>query len=181
MTRCLDDKTLFLLSEGEDDNEDRLHVERCQSCAERFERIARDLEFIRKVLQRDPASIGLAPIRMPFLYRLLPIAAALLFGIALVWGESRLWNRTSPSSAELTSNSDLSQFLNQVNDALFGDTNARNGSVSPPDSDVASLQVALGQDCADECRELFANLMLEPSTKTSNRSQPIRPTGLRSR
>ena len=181
MNQCLNDKTLFLLSEGEDDSEERLHVERCQSCAERGKRIARDLEFIRKTLQRDPASISLAPARMPILYRSLPIAAALLLGIALVWGESRLWNRTSPSSAEFTSNGDLSQFLNQVTDALFSDTNVRDGSVSPPDSDVASLQVALGQDCADECREIFSNLMLEPSAKTNNRSQPIRPTGFRSR
>jgi len=181
MTRCLDDKTLFLLSEGEDDNEERLHVGRCQSCAERFERIARDLEFIRKVLQRDPASISLAPIRMPFHYRLLPIAAALLFGIALVWGESRLWNRTSPSSAELTSNSDLSQFLNQVADALFSETNVRDASVISPDSDVAAVQVALGQDCANECQELSANLMQESSTNANNRSQTAQAAALRPR
>ena len=181
MTRCLDDKTLFLLSEEEDHSEERLHVERCQSCAERCKRIACDLEFIRNTLRKDSPSISLEPIRMPFLYRSLPIAAALLLGIALVWGESRIWSPNLPSSIELAFNSDLSQFVDQVTAALFSDANVRDASPSAPDSDVAALQVALGQDCADECRELFANLMLEPTANANNRSQTAQPAGLRSR
>ena len=163
MTRCLNDKTLFLLSEGVGGSEPRFHLESCQSCAERYDRITADLEFITNTLQAASSSISLTPLRMPILYRSLPIAAALLLGIALVWSESRLWSPISSSSTESAFSTDLSQFLDQVSDALFSDANGRAPRVSPPDSDVASLQAALGHDCSDECRELFAGVGHEPS------------------
>jgi len=121
------------------------------------------MEFIRNTLQKAPTSIRLAPLRMPILYRSLPIAAALLLGIALVWGESRLLNSISPSSTELTFNRDLTQFLDQVSDALFSNANGKDSEVSSSDPDVASVQAALGQDCSNECRELFASLVQERS------------------
>jgi hypothetical protein len=163
MTRCLDEKTLFLLSEGYGGKDQRLHLEGCQSCAQRYDRIAADLDFISNTLQKAPPSIRLAPLRMPILYRSLPIAVALLLGIALVWGESRLWSPLSPSSTESAFNRDLSQFLDQVSDALFSNANGRDTPESSPDLDVASVQAALGQDCSSECRELFASLAQERS------------------
>jgi hypothetical protein len=163
MTGCLNDRNLFLINEGDGDKEQHSHLESCPSCAQRYHRITADMEFIRNTLQKAPASIRLAPLRMPILYRSLPIAAALLLGIALVWGESRLLNSISPSSTELTFNRDLTQFLDQVSDALFSNANGKDSEVSSSDPDVASVQAALGQDCSNECRELFASLVQERS------------------
>jgi len=92
------------------------------------------------------------------LYRSLPIAVALFLGIALVWGESRLLSPISPSSTELIFNRDLTQFLDQVSDALFSNATGKDSEVISSDPDVASVQAALGQDCSNECRELFASL-----------------------
>jgi hypothetical protein len=163
MTRCLNDRNLFLMNEGDGDKEQHSHLESCPSCAQRYHRITADLQFIRNTLQKAPASIRLAPLRMPILYRSLPIAVALLFGIALVWGESRLLNPISPSSTELNFNRDLTQFLDQVSDALFTNPNDRDARAISPDPDIDSVQAALGQDCSSECRELFASLVQERS------------------
>jgi hypothetical protein len=163
MTRCLNDRNLFLMNEGDGDKEQHSHLESCPSCAQRYHRITADLQFIRNTLQKAPAAIRLAPLRMPILYRSLPIAVALLFGIALVWGESRLLNPISPSSTELNFNRDLTQFLDQVSDALFTNPNDRDARAISPDPDIDSVQAALGQDCSSECRELFASLVQERS------------------
>jgi hypothetical protein len=163
MTRCLNDRNLFLMNEGDGDKEQHSHLESCPSCAQRYHRITADLQFIRNTLQKAPASIRLAPFRMPILYRSLPIAVALLFGIVLVWGESRLLNPISPSSTELNFNRDLTQFLDQVSDALFTNPNDRDARAISPDPDIDSVQAALGQDCSSECRELFASLVQERS------------------
>ena len=158
MTRCLDEKALFLLSEGDGESERQSHLENCLSCAQRYDRLAADVEFISTTLQKAPPSIHPVPLRMPIFYRSLPFAVALLLGIALVWGESRLWKPISPSSTESAFNSDLSQFLDQVNDALFSNATGSNTRVIAPDPDVASVQAALGQDCSEACRELLASL-----------------------
>ena len=81
----------------------------------------------------------------------------------LVWGESRLLNPISPSSTELNFNRDLTQFLDQVSDALFTNPNDRDARAISPDPDIDSVQAALGQDCSSECRELFASLVQERS------------------
>src|SRR5215467_15278735 len=116
MTGCLNDRRLFLIHEGDGDREQRFHLENCQSCAMRYERLTADLEVLDRTLSNvSPSLHRLMPLRMPVLYRSLPIAAALLLGVVLVWGESRLWTPISTSS-ELSSNVELSQFLDQVSD-----------------------------------------------------------------
>jgi len=163
MTGCLNDKRLFLIHEGDGDSEQRFHLENCQSCATRYERLTADLDVLGRTLSTvSPSLHRLTPLRMPVLYRSLPIAAALLLGVVLVWGESRLWNPISTSS-ELSSNVDLSQFLDQVSDALFSSAGDKDARAVAPDPDIASVQAALGQDCSTECRELFASLMQDRS------------------
>ena len=70
-----------------------------------------------------------------------------------MWGESRLWR--PDSSSEQILSGDVSQFLEQVSDAIFD--RGSMGEVEPAssDSDLASVQVALGENCSDECREIF--------------------------
>ena len=153
MIRCLEDKTLFLLSEGEASEEQRSHLQNCQACLERYREIERDLRLITHTLQQDPAPFRFAAPRASIFLRSLPIAAGVLLAIALVWGESRLWR--PDSSSEQTLSGDLSQFLEQVSEAIFDGGNIRGVETSSSDSDLASVQVALGENCADECRGLF--------------------------
>ena len=162
MIGCLNDRSLFLINEGDGDSEQQSHLENCRSCAKRYERLVADLALLGNTLAHAAPSVHAAPLRMPIFYRSLPIAVALLLGIVLVWGESRLWNPISPSS-EVTFNRDLTQFLDQVSDALFSNSNDRDAHAISQDPDIESVQAALGQDCSNECRELFASLTQDRS------------------
>ena len=153
MIRCLEDKTLFLLSEGEASEEQRSHLQSCQVCTERYHEIERDLRLITQTLRREPPPLPVTAPRAPVLFRSLPIAAGVLLAITLMWGESRLWRPDSSSEQRLSS--DISQFLEQVSDAIFDSGSMGEVEPSSSDSDLASVQVALGENCSDECRGLF--------------------------
>jgi hypothetical protein len=154
MTQCLEDKTLFLLSEGETSEEQRSHLQSCKLCTERYHEIERDLRLITHTLQQEPPPLPVIASRAPIVFRALPIAAGVLLTVAFLWGENRLWR--PDSSLEQRFSGDVSQFLEQVSEAIFD--GGSTGEVESPssDSDLASVQVALGENCADECRGLFS-------------------------
>jgi hypothetical protein len=171
MIRCLEDKTLFLLSEGEASAEQRSHLQSCQACTERYREIERDLRLITHTLQQEPAPFRFAAPRAPIFLRSLPIAAGVLLVIALMWGESRLWQ--PDSSSEQTLNGDVSQFLEQVSEAIF-DRGSREVETASSESDLASVQVALGENCSAECRELFINsLSTDTKSKAKTEDRPV--------
>ena len=170
MNPCLEDKALFLMSEGEVSEEQRSHLLSCPTCAERYHEMGRDLRFITQTLQQEPPPLRIAA-RAPIVYRSLPIAAGVLLAIALLWGESRLW-RPNPTS-EQTLNGDVSQFLEQVSEAIF-DRGSREVETASSESDLASVQVALGENCSAECRELFINsLSTDTKSKAKTEDRPV--------
>jgi hypothetical protein len=184
MIRCLEDKTLFLMSEGEASEEQRSHLQSCQACTERYHEIERDLRLITHTLQREVPPLRFTTSSGSIFFRSLPLAAGVLLAIALVWGESRLWRLDS--SSEQTLSGDISQFLEQVADAIFD--RGSMGEVEPAssDSDLASVQVALGENCSDDCRGLFNNSLSTTNTKSKTKAvdrpvvtakrRPIDPT-----
>jgi hypothetical protein len=172
MIRCLEDKTLFLLSEGEGSEEQRSHLQSCQACTERYREIERDLRLITHTLQQEPAQFRFAAPRAPIFLRSLPIAAGILLAIALMWGESRLWR--PDSSSEQTLSGDLSHFLEQVSEAIFDRGSIREVDTASSEADLASVQVALGENCSAECRELFINsLSTDAKSKAKNDDRPV--------
>lgn len=153
MTQCLDRKTLFLLSEGEASEKERLHLQNCEACAKRYEKIEQDLRLITNTLQQEPPRVGFASPGASIFLRSLPVAAGVLLAVALMWGESRLWRPDSAPEQRLSS--DVSQFLEQVSEAIFDGGRIRDVGIASSDSDLASVQVALGEDCSADCRSLF--------------------------
>lgn len=171
MNPCLEDKALFLISEGEVSEEQRSHLLSCPACAERYREMGRDLRFITQTLQQQPPALPTAA-RSPILYKSLPIAAGVLLAIALLWGESRL-SRTDSSSEQIL-NADVSQFLEQVSEAIFDRGGIREVETASSESDLASVQVALGENCSAECRELFINsLSTDAKLKAKTDDQPV--------
>jgi hypothetical protein len=165
MTRCLEDKALFLLCEGEANAEQKSHLQSCQACAKRYYEINQDLRLITQTLKQEPPPLPWTP-KAPILYRSLPIAAGVLLVLALVLGDNRLWRPNFPSDQAL--NSDVSQFLEQVSEAVFDGGRIRDIENTSSESDLASLQVALGESCSDECRGVFNN-----SVATNTKSQTV--------
>jgi hypothetical protein len=177
MNPCLEDKALFLISEGEVSEEQRSHLLSCPACAERYQEMGRDLRFITQALQQDPPALRIAT-RAPIVYKSLPLAAGVLLAIALLWGESRL--SRPDSSSEQIPNSDVSQFLEQVSEAIFDRGSIREVETVSSESDLASVQVALGENCSAECRELFINsLSTDVKLKAKIVDQPVVAIGRR--
>lgn len=171
MNPCLEDKTLFLISEGEVSEEQQSHLLSCPSCAKRYHEMGRDLRFITQTLQQEPPALRIAA-RAPIVYKSLPLAAGVLLAIALLWGESRL-SRPHPSSEQIA-NGDVSQFLEQVSEAIFERGSIREVEAASSESDLASVQVALGENCSADCRELFINsLSTDVKFKTKTVEQPV--------
>jgi hypothetical protein len=152
MTGCLEDKALFLLTEGEVSEAHRSHLQSCRTCAKRYDEIQRDLRLLTHTLAQEQPSVRLPKPKASIFYRSLPIAAGALLAVALMWGESR----RPDSSSEQALNGDVSQFLQQVAEAIDGGTTKDVRSPSS-DTDLATLQVALGENCSDECRDLSEN------------------------
>jgi len=95
MTRCLRDRTLLLLYEGEGSSAQRAHLKECEACAARYRRLDRDLKAIGQVLREEPPSPVVSHPARPFAVRWLPAAAALAMTLMLVWVGVRTW---SPSA-----------------------------------------------------------------------------------
>ena len=167
MTQCLEDKSLFLLSEGEANPEQQSHLQSCQACTKRYYEIKRDLRLITHTLRQEAPPLPWTP-KAPILYRFLPIAAGVLLALALALGDSRLWRQSPPSEQAL--NGDVSQFLEQVSEAVFDRGSIREVETASSDSDLASVQVALGENCSAECRELFINSL---STDTKSKAEAV--------
>jgi hypothetical protein len=167
MTQCLEDKALFLLIEGETNPEQQSHLQNCQACSKRYYEINRDLRLITHTLRQEAPPLPWTP-KAPILYRSLPIAAGVLLALALALGDSRLWQQSPPSEQAL--NGDVSQFLEQVSEAVFDRGSIREVETASSDSDLASVQVALGENCSAECRELFINSL---STDTKSKAETV--------
>jgi hypothetical protein len=171
MTRCLEDKELFLLSEGEANEAQLAHLQSCQICSKRYEDVRQDIRLITHTLGQKPPPLPLAP-EWPIFYRSLPIAAGVLLALALVLGDSRLWRANSPSEQAL--NGDVSQFLEQVSEAVFDGGRIRDIENTSSESDLASLQVALGESCSEECRGLLNNsFVANTKAKTQTMDRPV--------
>ena len=54
MNRCLKDKALFLLHDGEGTSAQQTHLKECEACAARYQQLRRDLETISQVLREEP-------------------------------------------------------------------------------------------------------------------------------
>jgi hypothetical protein len=169
MSRCLEEKTLLLLSEGDGRAEERSHLQNCRLCMARYDDLTRDLRSITHTLQEKPPPLRAGNPRAAILYRSVAIAAGLLLAIALVWGERGAW-RASRSVSEQVLNSEISQFLEQVSEAIFDSVNIREAETGLPESDLASVQIALGENCSAECRQFFSNSYFTTANSTN---QPV--------
>ena len=102
MRRCLGDKALVLLHEGDGRPADRSHLEGCARCADRYRRLTDDLRVIGVVLASDPAPAAV-PSRAawPRWVAAAAVTFALVIGLNLLfareWG--RVAWRTAPEPA----------------------------------------------------------------------------------
>lgn len=163
MIRCLGEKNLFLLSAEGGESAQRHHLASCKFCGERYRRMTEELELIASTLRNEPPLEAQTSRPIPFLYRAAPVITAVLFALALIWGESRFLQNNFPKSSEQLASGDWSQLLEQVSDALFPAEALGQTEGTPSGSDWGSFQNALSESCSTECQELFSYLRTEPA------------------
>jgi hypothetical protein len=150
MNRCLSDRSLFFVSEGEGDELEHAHLSGCRSCAARLDHIVHASELAGLVLREYPlAGSSLRPIGARPWWIPVAAAAAAVVAIVLVWrhGPPESPTLVPPGEArrELASLS-----LDRVSRLLF----AMDAEASPaPDSDGTYLEAALGGEWPCEEQE----------------------------
>ncbi len=94
MNRCLSDRALLRLHVGGGRSAQQYHVDGCWRCADRAERLRRDVDRITWVLAE---TLEPHPIRAGMTRRWLPaISLALVAVAAVVWVESAVWRAATP-------------------------------------------------------------------------------------
>jgi hypothetical protein len=96
MNRCLRDKTLLLLRDGEGNSRQRTHLKDCEACAARYKAMGQDLQAISAVLRQEPPMMIKNHRFRPLSAGWLPATVAAVFAVALAWQGVRLWNPPSP-------------------------------------------------------------------------------------
>lgn len=95
MNRCLRDKALLLLLDGEGTVLQRTHLSECEGCASRYQQLANDLGVLTQVLRGEPPANIVSDRFHPLTFHWFPAGAALAMALLLVWIGMRLW---SPSA-----------------------------------------------------------------------------------
>lgn len=154
MSRCLRDRTLLSLSEGEGTRAHLAHLEACGACAMRYQTLVHDLTVVKQVLRESPPQT--VPHRPPVLRApWMPVAAVLAMAFALVWGG--VWmQRSSPIVAPTEArNEAVLLFLEEVSTALFSTVDASAAEIADPAPHGAYVQVALDGEWPCEGPEVF--------------------------
>ena len=140
MNRCLRDRTLWLIHQGESEESRRAHLRRCPRCETRYQRLVQDLRVIDQTLRQTPPSLWVVRPARALRSRAFAVAAVLAAIVTLgglemwMWYQSLAWVQPRPD----TNNVDA--FLEEVSAVLSSPDNASGSAVAMlPPLDVDDL------------------------------------------
>jgi hypothetical protein len=157
MSRCLRERTLWMLSEGEGSREERAHVTSCVVCAARLRRLKQDLSHLQSVLSGpQPPRAALAQarsVRVRWTTAAATLAAMLVLAWFGVW-----WPRPAPRLQMETPQESIWPFIDGVSTALFPSVEIAFSAIPDRLSDLDDLQAALAGEWPCEGPVAFADL-----------------------
>jgi hypothetical protein len=157
MSRCLGDRTLWMLSEGEGSREERAHVTSCVVCATRLRRLEQDLRHLQSVLAGPPLPRAAQTQRRPIRLRWTTAAATLAAMVAVAWF-GVWWQRPSPPLQVETRQESIWPLIDGVYGALFPTVEIEFTAIPDQPSDLGDLQAALAGEWPCEGPTAFANV-----------------------
>ena len=164
MNRCVRDRTLWLLSEGEGSREDRAHVASCVACSARLRRLEEELRHLMSVL-RAPPPPQLIPARTQPVHVQWLTAAAMLAAMFMVVWVGVWWQQPSPPVLPMeVSQESIGSFIDAVSAALFATVDP--GVMSSPDPlpDLDDLQAALAGHWPCDEQAVFGDVTCNDET-----------------
>lgn len=167
MSRCLSDRTLLSIDDGEGTSVQRIHLKECGACAARYRQLEQDLEAIAKVLREEPPPQTLIHPSRPFTAHWLPRAAALAMALLLTWAGVTLWSRSGRPPVEGRTESESRSMLDELPSNPFLLTEALAVELATEGAgsyDLASTVLEAGRPC--EWYDLPLTGMAESSIET---------------
>ena len=163
MSRCLGDRTLWLLSEGEGSREGRAHVASCAICAARLRRLEQDLGRLRSALsgpQPPQAAVArLRPVRERWMASAAALAAIVMFAWLGVWRQ-----QPSPPLATEARQESIWPFIEGVSAVLFPTGEVGFAATQDQLSDLDDMQAALAGEWPCEGPEALVTFACDDDT-----------------
>jgi hypothetical protein len=161
MNRCLHDRTLWLLSEGEASREDRAHVVSCAACTARLQRLEEDVRRLTWVLSAPPppqvAQARLWPVRGQWL----TASATLTVLLVVVW-VGLWWQQPSPPALPTEAHQEsVWPFIEGISAALFSSVDSGVIGTTEEVGDLDDLHAALDWDWPCEVPEVLGKVACE--------------------
>lgn len=123
MSRCLGEKALWAVHEGEGSQKERAHARNCARCAARLQQLGGDLRVLSQVLCEAPPVPASAPVRRPLVWRWVAFAAvAGAASLALLWNGALTLDpsaRKAPQAAFMRQEEAVDILEKEVYSALF--------------------------------------------------------------
>jgi len=163
MSRCVSDRTLWRLSEGETCREERAHVASCGLCAARLRRLEQELSALQGVLAGS-APLQVAPTQQPGLHRRWAAAVATLAAMVMCAWFGVWWRQPSSPLPTEASQASIWPFIEGVSTALFPDAEIAFSAAPDRLSDLDDLRAALAWEWPCEGRETLANWVCDNDT-----------------
>lgn len=142
MRRCLRDKALLRLYEGEGSERQQAHLDACQACAKRYQRLVDDLGAIRRVLREEPPPRLFHP--APLSLGWAPLVTVITVTLVFVWGSMWSWTIAPPFPGKQPSQGEVWQFLGEVSSATLPAVTLEGAPTR--ESDFTYLRQALGEE-----------------------------------
>jgi hypothetical protein len=163
MNRCLRDRTLWLMSEGEASREDRAHMASCAVCAMRLRRLEQDLRQLRSILTGPPPQVAPTQPR-PLRVQWLPAAATLAALLMVVW-VGLWWTQPAPPMQPTEARQEsVWPFIEGISAALFASVDFGVTGTADQLWDLGDLQAALAGDWPCEGQAALVNVACDNDT-----------------
>jgi hypothetical protein len=141
MKECLNERTLLQLHTRDGTTAERQHLRLCADCAERYDKLAEDLDTLRHILAAPPplrAAARANPLRAGWI----PVAAAAVALLAVLVGVPWLHQKAPAPTQVAAPGAAVAAFAADVSAALFADSEPTL-TVALATTDTSYLQAAL--------------------------------------
>jgi hypothetical protein len=143
MSRCLRERTLWDIYEGEGTATQQAHLQTCMACRGRYQTLAHTLETLSCSLQKTPPPPVCLPRSSPFSMRWQSAVAGLAVLLLLVGGSLRLRQVPPWPRLTLVHSEELISLLEEVDTLVVMTLDADGMEVWEGLADVATLDAAL--------------------------------------